>query len=140
MANGRDLKALLWIGIATMVIGGVGLYLGFRAGPGQNHGPPVPTPPDRGPIVYNLRSIRSDPNRVQLLWSPVAGAQGYEVTVMSAADESLFTSPPIRTTMWTIPPDLASRLSPQTAYHWRLTVRLDGGRVDRSEPAAFATE
>jgi hypothetical protein len=140
MANRGDLKALLWIGILTIVVGSVGLYLGFQADRRPHGGPPVPRPVDRGPIVYNLRSIRSEPDRVQLMWAPVLGAKGYEVTVMTAADESLFASPPVQGTAWTIPPALGSRLKPQTAYHWRLTVRLGDGKVDRSEPAAFATQ
>lgn len=140
MANRGDLKALLWVGIFTILVGTVGLYLGFNADRRPRGGPPVPTPPDRGPIVYSLRSIRSEPDRVQLMWDPVAGANEYEVTVMTAGDESLFVSPPIEGSAWTIPSELRAKLAPQTAYHWRLTVRLPGGRVDRSDPAAFATQ
>ena len=140
MANRRDLKALLWIGALTLVVGSAGLYLGFRTEVHPDHGPPVPTPPNRGPIIYEMRSMRSDPDRVRLEWSPIAGARDYAVTIMSAADESLFVSPPLGTAAWTIPPALRSRLAPQTAYHWRLTVRLTNGKVDRSEPAAFATQ
>lgn len=140
MANRGDMKALLWIGLLTMVVGGVGLYLGFQTGFRPHTGPPVPTPPDRGPIVYRLRTIRSDPDRVQFLWDAVPGAKSYEVTVMSAADDSLFTGPPVEGTAWTLPPEWRSRLAPQTAYHWRLTTRLANGRVDRSDPTAFATQ
>jgi hypothetical protein len=39
-----------------------------------------------------------------------------------------------------IPPDLRSRLAPQSVYHWKVTVMLDGGGTRASDPAAFATQ
>jgi hypothetical protein len=141
MANRRDAMGIVWIAILTMVVAGVGLYLGFHnpARPGAG-GPPVPKVPDQGPIIYEMRSVRSDPDRVRLEWRDVPGALGYSVTLMSATDESLFVSPSLSEPAWNLPPEIRSKLTPQTVYHWRLTVDLAGGHNERSEPAAFATQ
>ena len=141
MANRRDAMGIVWIAILTMVVAGVGLYLGFHnpARPGAG-GPPVPKVPDQGPILYEMRSVRSDPDRVRLEWRDVPGALGYGVPLMSATDESLFVSPVLSQPVWNLPPEIRSKLAPHTVYHWRLTVDLAGGRTERSEPAAFATQ
>jgi hypothetical protein len=141
MANRRDAMGILWIALLTILVASVGLYLGFRnpARPGAA-GPPVPKAPDQGPIIYEMRSVRSDPDRVRLEWRDVPGALGYSVTLMSAEDESLFVSPPLSNPVWTLPPEIRSKLAAQTVYHWRLTVDFAGGRSERSDPAAFATQ
>src|SRR5512138_3718481 len=122
MANRREAMGIVWIALLTRLVAGVGLYLGFRnpARPGAG-GPPVPKVPDQGPIIYEMRSVRSDPDRVRLEWRDVPGAANYLITLMSAADESLLVSPRIATTAWTLPPEIRSQLTPQTVYHWRLT-------------------
>ncbi|HEX5029945.1 MAG TPA: hypothetical protein VFX78_00640 [Candidatus Eisenbacteria bacterium] len=132
---------IVWIAILTMVVAGVGLYLGFRnpARPGAG-GPPVPKVPDQGPIIYEMRSVRSDPDRVRLEWRDVPGALGYSVTLMSATDESLFVSPSLSSPAWNLPPEIRGKLAAQTVYHWRLTVDFAGGHTERSDPAAFATQ
>jgi hypothetical protein len=132
---------ILWIALLTILVASVGLYLGFKnpARPGAA-GPPVPKAPDQGPIIYEMRSVRSDPDRVRLEWRDVPGALGYSVTLMSATDESLFVSPSLSEPAWNLPPEIRSKLTPQTVYHWRLTVDLAGGRTQKSEPGAFATQ
>jgi hypothetical protein len=141
MANRRDAMGILWIALLTILVASVGLYLGFRnpARPGAA-GHPVPKAPDQGPIIYEMRSVRSDPDRVRLEWRDVPGALGYSVTLMSATDESLFVSPSLSEPAWNLPPEIRSKLTRQTVYHWRLTVDLAGGHNERSEPAAFATQ
>jgi hypothetical protein len=141
MANRRDAMGILWIALLTILVASVGLYLGFRnpARPGAA-GTPVPKAPDQGPIIYEMRSVRSDPDSVRLEWRDVPGALGYSVTLMSAEDESLFVSPPLSNPVWTLPPEIRSKLAAQTVYHWRLTVDFAGGRSERSDPAAFATQ
>jgi hypothetical protein len=141
MANRRDAMGIVWIAMLTMVVAGVGLYLGFHnpARPGAG-GKPVPKVPDQGPIIYEMRSLRSDPDRVRLEWRDVPGALGYTVTLMNATDESLFVSPSLNEPAWTLPPEIRNKLTPQTVYHWRLRVDLPGGHTERSEPAAFATQ
>ena len=140
MANGRNATAVLVIAALTLLVGSAGMYLGFQTGRTPRTGPPVPKQPDRGPILYNMQSIRSEPDRVRFEWSPVEGATGYRITVLSATDDSLFTSPILPNTAWVIPEDLRGRLAPQTAYHWRLNVLLPENRTESSEPAAFATQ
>src|SRR4029079_133984 len=141
MANRRDAMGIVWIAILTMVVAGVGLYLGFHnpARPGAG-GPPVPKQPDQGPIIYEMRSMRSAPDRVRLEWREIPGALGYTVTLMSAADESLLVSPTLTSAVWNLPPEIRSKLTSQTVYHWRITVDFAGGRTEKSEPAAFATQ
>src|SRR5512138_1150769 len=116
MANRREAMGIVWIALLTRLVAGVGLYLGFRspARPGAS-GPPVPQVPDQGPIIYEMRSVRSDPDRVRLEWRDVPGAASYRVTLMSAEDESLLVSPAIATTAWTLPPEVRSKLAPQSA-------------------------
>jgi hypothetical protein len=140
MANHRNATAVLVIGALTLIVGSAGLYLGFKYGRGPQTGPAVPKQPDRGPILYEMRSIRSEPDRVRFEWAEIKGAKGYRITVLSPSDDSLFTSPNLTTTAWVIPPDLRSRLAPQSVYHWKVTVMLDGGETRASDPAAFATQ
>jgi hypothetical protein len=132
---------ILWIALLTILVASVGLYLGFRnpTRPGAA-GHPVPKAPDQGPIIYEMRSVRSDPDRVRLEWRDVPGAFGYIVTLMTAEDESLLVSPPLSNPVWTLPPEIRGKLAAQTVYHWRLTVDFAGGRSERSDPAAFATQ
>ena len=140
MANRRDLTSVLVVGVLAVIVSSVGLFLGFhsdRLTPRLATPPPVP---DRGPILYEMRSVTSAPDRVRFAWRDVKGAAGYRVVVMTAADESLFTSPEIRTPYWTIPPALRARLAPQAGYHWRLTVRFDDRAPEVSDPASFATQ
>ena len=141
MANRREAMGILWVALLTVLVASVGLYLGFRnpARPGAP-GPPVPQVPDQGPIIYEMRSVRSDPDRVRLEWRDVAGAANYQITLMSAEDESLLVSPALKTTAWTIPPEIRSKLKPQSVYHWRLTVNFPDGSRKLSDPASFATQ
>ncbi len=141
MANRRDAMGIVWIALLTVLVAGVGLYLGFR-NPGRagTSGPPVPKQPDQGPIIYEMRSLRSDPDRIRLEWRDVPGASGYRITLLSAEDESLLVSPKLATTVWTLPSDLRKKLAPQTVYHWRLIVLFPDGHAQASEPAAFATQ
>ena len=140
MANRRDLASLIVIGALTVIVSAVGLVLGFHSN--RLAPPPMTAPrvPDRGPILYEMRSMISDPDRVRLAWRDVDGATGYRVTILSAEDESLFTSPVIRSPYWTMPADLRARLAPQTAYHWRLTVEFKARPPAESETASFATQ
>jgi len=140
MANHRNSIAVFVIAGLTILVGGTGLYLGFEAGRTPRTGPAVPKQPDQGPILYDMRSIRSAPDRVRFEWARMEDARGYRVTVLSAADESLFTSPSLTTNAWVIPPSLRSRLRPQKVYHWKVTVATDKGETRASEPAAFATQ
>ena len=140
MANRNEARTLIIIALLTFVVAGGGLYLGFRnpAGPRMGHAEPKPV--DRGPIVYDMRSVRSDPDRVRLEWREVPGASGYTVTVMSADDDSLFASPALRNSWWVIPAELRSKLKPQTVYHWKLRVESAEASPRISEPAVFATQ
>ena len=140
MANRRDATTVLVVALLALVVGGVGLWLGFRPPRPAETGPPVPKQPDRGPIVYEMTSIFSEPDRVQLGWRVVEGASAYRVLLMTAADDSLFASDSLTTNAWTVPPELRSRLAPQTAYHWRLTVFFPDKPAAHSEPASFATQ
>jgi hypothetical protein len=140
MANRRDLTSLIVIGALAVIVSAVGLVLGFHSNrlvPQVAAPPPVP---DSGPIVYGMRSMVSEPDRVRFEWGEQREATGYRVTVLSAAAESLFTSPAVTTTYWTIPPDLRQRLHPQTAYRWRLTVEYEDRAPTTSEIASFATQ
>lgn len=139
MANHRETRSVLIIGVLTLVVAGAGLYLGFQP-PRPSTGEEVPKVPDQGPILYEMRSVRSDPDRVRLEWRDVEGANGYRVTILSATDDSLFTSPVLSTTTWVISPELRPLLQPQTVYHWKLTVHFPNGELRASEPAAFATQ
>jgi hypothetical protein len=139
MANYREARSVLIIGVLTLIVAGTGLYLGFKP-PRSSTGEEVPKVPDQGPIIYEMRSLRSDPDRIKLEWRDVGGASGYRVTVMSATDDSIFTSPVLSTTTWVIPPELRPQLQPQNVYHWKLAVHFPDGEVRSSEPAAFATQ
>jgi len=141
MANRSDFQTVMLVGALTLLVGVAGLYLGFNTNrtPRAKGGTVVPKVPDTGPIVYEMRSVRSEPDRVRFEWRDVDGAMGYRVTVMSATDDSLFTSPEITTTNWTIPSDLRTRLAAGSVYHWRVTVLSPGG-TKFSEPSAFATQ
>jgi hypothetical protein len=68
------------------------------------------------------------------------GARGYRITVLSAANESLFASPALTENAWVIPADLSKRLRSQSVYHWKVTVLTDKGDGAASDPAAFATQ
>ncbi len=140
MANRRDATTVLVVALLALVVGGVGLWLGFRPQAPVERGTPVPKQPDIGPILYGMTSIFSEPNRIQLGWRPVENAMGYRVTVMTAADDSLFSSDSLTTNAWTIPAGLRDKLAPQTGYHWRLTVHYADLPPAHSEPASFATQ
>jgi len=140
MANRRDATTLIVVALLALVVGGVGLWLGFRPPRPRENGPPVPKPPDQGPIVYEMTSIFSEPNRIQLHWRDVPGAEAYRVTLLSAADDSLFASDSLKTAVWTIPEAMRNRLAGQTAYHWRLTVYFADRPAAQSEAASFATQ
>ncbi|HET9950908.1 MAG TPA: hypothetical protein VFS09_03845 [Candidatus Eisenbacteria bacterium] len=140
MANRRDATTLIVVALLALVVGGVGLWLGFRPVRPHSTGRPVPKPPDQGPIIYEMTSIFSEPNRIQLHWKNVAGAAAYRVTLMTATDDSLFASDSLKTNAWTIPDSLRGRLPGQSVYHWKLTVLFDDRPAEHSEPAAFATQ
>jgi len=141
MANRKDAQALVLVGALSVLVAGAGLYLGFHATHhATGRAEPMPVVPEHGPILYDMRSVRSDPDRVRLEWKDVPDARGYRVTILSAEDDSLFASSTLSTTSWTIPPSLRGHLKPQTVYHWRLTVLLPSGREARSEAASFATQ
>jgi len=140
MANRRDLQTLIVVGALTLLVASVGLFLGFNSNRLTPHMAATPLPPPQGPIVYEMRSIRSDPDRVRLEWREVPGAVGYRVTILSATDDSLFAGPEVQTPYWTIPPELRGRLKPQTTYHWRLAVFNLGRAPAVSDPASFATQ
>ena len=139
MANRRELGSILAIAGFTLLTACSGLYLGFVAPRAMSHGKPVPHVPDQGPVVYEMHSVVSKPNRVRLEWRDVPGAIGYRITVMSAEDESLLVSPRLPRNSWVIPREAGSRFRRQTVYHWKVTVfRADGEEV--SEASAFATQ
>ena len=140
MANRRDTTTILVVALLALLVGGVGLWLGFQPSRPRIHGKPVPKQPDQGPIVYEMTSIFSEPNRIQLRWKDVSGAAAYRVTLMTAADDSLFGSDSLKTNAWTIPDDLRGRLPGQSVYHWKLTVLFADRPPAESEPAAFATQ
>lgn len=140
MANRRDATTVAVVALLALVVGGVGLWLGFRPPRPHEGGPPVPKVPDIGPIVYEMTSIFSEPNRIMLRWRDVPDAAGYRVTVLSADDDSLFASDSLRTGSWTIPDAFRSKLKRQTAYHWRLTVFFAGREPAHSDPASFAVQ
>ena len=140
MANRRDITTVAIVALLALVVGGAGLYLGFRPPAPRETGPPVPKQPDIGPIVYDMTSIFSEPNRVQLRWREVPGVAAYIVTVLSAADDSLFASDSLHTNSWTIADPNHEKLKRQTAYHWRLAVIFSSRSVAHSEVATFATQ
>ena len=140
MANRKEGTTLLIVGALTLLVAGTGLYLGFRTPAGSRTGPPVPKQPEQGPILFEMRSVRSEPDRVRLEWKQIPRASGYRVTLMSAADESLFVSPPLSTTSWTIPPEFRSRLEKATVYHWKVHAEFPDDPALISEPGAFATQ
>ena len=140
MANRKEAMTLLVVGALTLLVAGTGLYLGFSTPSGPKAGPPVPKQPEQGPILFEMRSVGSEPDRVRLEWKQIPRARGYRVTLMSAADESLFTSPELSTTSWTIPPVFRARLAKATVYHWRVEAIFPTGTPMVSEPGAFATQ
>ena len=140
MANRKDAQALMVVGVLSVLVAGGGLYLGFHSSRRHQPAPVLPVVPEHGPILYDMRSIRSEPDRVRLEWRDVDGANGYRITLMSAEDESLFTSPALSTNSWTIPPETRQLLKPQTVYHWRLTVLYPEDPPAVSEAASFATQ
>jgi hypothetical protein len=140
MANQRNLMAVVVVGAMTLLVGGAGLYLGFASGRNPQAGPPVPKQPDHGPILYDMRSLRSDPDRVRFEWASFEDATAYRITVLSATDDSLFSSGTLQSNSWVIPTDLRTKLAPQTVYHWRVTVFSKKGGIRLSDPAAFATQ
>ena len=140
MANRRDATTVLVVALLALIVGGVGLWLGFRPPRPVETGPPVPKQPDQGPIIYEMSSIFSEPDRIQLAWRAIDGASAYRVLLMTAADDSLFVSDSLKTNAWTLPLELRSKLAPQTAYHWRLTVYFPDKPAVHSEAASFATQ
>ena len=140
MANRKDVRTVLGIGGLTLIIAVSGLYLGFTAGRPAPRGKFIPHVPDQGPVVYDMHSIISPPDRVRLQWREIPGAKSYRITVMSAEDDSLFTSRELVVNAWTIPPELRSHLKPQSVYHWKLVVSRSDGDVERSDAAAFAMQ
>lgn len=140
MANSRDLQTLVVVGALALLVASVGLFLGFHSNRLTPRMAAMPLAPPQGPIIYEMRSIRSDPDRVRFEWRHVPGAVGYRVTLLSATDDSLFSGPEVSTPYWTIPPALRGRLKPQTTYHWRLTVFHLGRAAAVSDPASFATQ
>ena len=139
MANRREIGSILAIAGFTLLTACSGLYLGFVVPRTVPHGKPVPHVPDQGPVVYEMHSVVSKPNRVRLEWRDVPGAIGYQITVMNAADESLFVSPRLPRNSWVIPRDAGSRFKRQTVYHWTVTIFRPEGSVV-SEASAFATQ
>lgn len=140
MANQRSLLSLVIVGALTLIVGGAGLYLGFASGRNPQSGPPVPKQPDQGPILFDMRSLRSEPDRIRFEWARFDDATAYRVTVLSASDDSMFASPPLSTNAWVIPTDLRPKLAPQSVYHWKVAVFSKAGGVRVSDPAAFATQ
>jgi hypothetical protein len=140
VANRREALSLIMIAGLTLLTAGAGFYLGFVAPRPVTHGRPIPVGPETGPILYEMRSVVSEPNRVRLEWRNVPGASRYQIKVMSADDESLFVSPDLHLNAWTIPGDLSSRLESQTVYHWLLTVGFPNAAPQYSDTAAFATQ
>jgi len=139
MANQRNLWAVVIVGALTLLVGGAGLYLGFAASRGPQSGPPVPKQPDYGPILFDMRSLRSEPDRVRFEWARFEDATEYRVVVLTASDDSLFGSPALTSNSWVIPTDLRAKLAKQTVYHWKVRVISQSG-VRTSDPAAFATQ
>jgi hypothetical protein len=140
MANRRDIVSVLVVAVLAVAVGGVGLWLGFQPPRPAETGPPVPKPPDQGPIVYAMTSIFSEPDRIQLGWRAVEGATAYRVLLMTAQDDSLFASDSLKTNAWTLPSELRSKLAPQTAFHWKLTVFFPDRPAAQSDAASFATQ
>lgn len=139
MANQRNLWAVVVVGALTLLVGGAGLYLGFASGRNPQSGPPVPKQPDRGPILFEMRSLQSEPNRIRFEWARFEDATAYRVVVMTANDDSVFASPALTSNSWVIPTDLRSHLGAQTVYHWKVRVFSKSG-VRTSDPAAFAAQ
>jgi hypothetical protein len=139
MANRREVASVLAIAGFTLLTAASGLYLGFVAPRATSHGKPAPIVPDQGAILYEMHSIYSNPGRVRLDWRDVPHAEGYRITVMTPADDSLFTSPVLPVNSWVIPHEKGFPLARQTVYHWKVTVLLPD-HTEVSEPAAFATQ
>lgn len=140
MANQRNVMAVVVVGALTLLVGGAGLYLGFASGRHAPTGPPVPKQPDYGPILYDMRSIRSEPDRIRFEWARFDDANAYRITVLSPSDDSLFASPALTSNAWVLPTDLRRKLAAQSIYHWRVTVFSKSGSTRSSDPAAFATQ
>lgn len=140
MANQRNIMAVLVVGALTLLVGGAGLYLGFASDRTPRSGPPIPKQPDYGPILFEMRSLRSEPDRIRLEWARFPDAAGYRVTVLTASDDSLFASPTLVTNAWVLPSELTARLEGQSVYHWRVAVIGIDGSSRVSDPAAFATQ
>lgn len=140
MANRRDATTVLVVALLALVVGGVGLWLGFRPSPRIETGAPVPKQPDQGPILYEMSSMFSEPDRIQLSWRAIEGASAYRVVLMTASDDSLFASDSLQTNAWTLPQEYRSKLAPQTGYHWRLTVFFPDKPAAHSDVASFATQ
>lgn len=140
MANHRDFTTVLVVGLLALLVASVGLFLGFNSNRIVPAGTPMPVAPESGPVVYEMRYVRSDADRVRFEWRDVRGAAGYRVTILTASDDSLLSGPEVHTTYWTLPPELRGRLARATAYHWRLTVRFPNRAPAVSEPAVFTTQ
>lgn len=140
MANRRDATTVMIVALLALLVGGVGLWLGFRPPQRIDMRAAVPKQPDQGPILYEMSSMFSEPDRIQLAWRAIEGASAYRVVLMTAADDSLFASDSLKTNVWTLPPELRTKLAPQTAYHWRLTVFFPDKPAAHSDAASFATQ
>jgi hypothetical protein len=139
MANRMEVGSIIAIAGFTLLTAMAGLYLGFVAPRSMPHGKPIPKVPDEGAVVYQMNSVYSKPDRVRLEWKQIEGATGYQVTVFTAEDESLFVSPKIPRNYWIVEPSPGYRLSPQTVYHWKVTA-IYPERTETSEAAAFAMQ
>lgn len=139
MANRRETLSVIAIAGFALLTACSGLYLGFVSPRAASRGKPVARVPDQGPVIYQMASVFSRPNRVRLQWRDVPGATGYRIKVMSAQEDSLFVSPPLTSNAWVIPKELGARMKRQTIYRWQLTVFFPS-RTEVSDPAAFATQ
>ena len=74
-----------------------------------------------------------------LAWIPQPGASGYEVRLLDAQSELLWSSGPVDSTEITLDRQFASTLASGGSYSWTVDVR-GGGSVDRLGPFSFTLE
>lgn len=82
-----------------------------------------------GPVGTIVRT-----NRPALRWRPLAGAQSYTVTLLDSRLNLVETSPPLTTTIWTVP----RQLKRGQIYVWQVTALKDDKEV--TSPVAPAPE